>query len=82
MPCSGFCLAALRRLQAFLASSACSVSATSYHFASIAPPPWHSAFSQFAPCACARSRVYRQRGRWRCANGSTSRSSGQHLTWA
>ncbi|WP_453935119.1 DUF1010 domain-containing protein [Acidovorax temperans] len=39
----------LRQFQAFLASSPCAASATSYHFASIAPPPWRRAFSQFAP---------------------------------
>ena len=38
-----------RWFQAFLASSACAASATSYHFASIAPPPWRCAFSRFAP---------------------------------
>ncbi|WP_453934612.1 DUF1010 domain-containing protein [Acidovorax temperans] len=31
-----------------MASSACAACATSYHFASIAPPPWRSAFSRFA----------------------------------
>ncbi|WP_453934613.1 DUF1010 domain-containing protein [Acidovorax temperans] len=39
----------LRQFQAFLASSPCAASATSYHFASIAPPPWRTAFSRFAP---------------------------------
>ena len=39
----------LRQFQEFLASSPCAASATSYHFASIAPPPWRRAFSQFAP---------------------------------
>ena len=48
LPCSGLRLGALRWFQAFLASSACVASATSYHFASIAPPPWRGAFSQFA----------------------------------
>ena len=38
-----------KAFQAFLAASACQSSATSYHFASIAPPPWRRAFSQFAP---------------------------------
>ena len=47
--CAGLRLSALRRFQAFLASSACAVSAISYRFASIAPPPWRSAFSRFAP---------------------------------
>jgi hypothetical protein len=36
-------------VSSFLASSPCAASATSYHFASIAPPPWRRAFSQFAP---------------------------------
>ena len=40
---------ALGKLLVFLASSPCAASATSYHFASIAPPPWRRAFSQFAP---------------------------------
>jgi hypothetical protein len=35
--------------QAFLASSPCAASATSYHFSNIGPPWWRSAFSQFAP---------------------------------
>ena len=35
--------------QAFLASSPCAESATSYHFASISSLPWRSAFSRFAP---------------------------------
>ncbi|WP_227001367.1 DUF1010 domain-containing protein [Pulveribacter suum] len=39
----------LRQFRAFLASSACAVSATSYRFASIAPPSWRNAFSRFAP---------------------------------
>ena len=49
LPCAGLRLWALRQFQAFLASSACAVRATSYHFSSSAPPPWRSAFSQFAP---------------------------------
>ena len=49
LPCAGLRLGALRQFQAFLASSACAVSAISYRFASIAPPPWRSAFSRFAP---------------------------------
>ena len=49
MPCAGLRLGVLRQFQAFLASSPCAASATSYHFASIAPPPWRRAFSQFAP---------------------------------
>ena len=46
---SGLRLLALRRFPAFLASSHCTASVTSYHFASIASPPWRSAFSRFAP---------------------------------
>ena len=46
--CAGLRLLSLRRFQAFLASGACAVSASSYHFVSIAPPPWRGAFSQFA----------------------------------
>ncbi len=49
VPCAGLCLGVLCRFQAFLASSPLAVSATSYHFASIASPPWRSAFSRFAP---------------------------------
>ena len=49
MPCAGLRLWVLRQFKAFLASSPCTASATSYHFASIAPPPWRSAFSRFAP---------------------------------
>ena len=45
----GLRLHGLRQFQAFLASSPCAASATSYHFASIVPPPWRRAFSQFAP---------------------------------
>ena len=47
LPCAGLCLWALRLFQAFLASSHCTASVTSYHFASIASPPWRSAFSRF-----------------------------------
>ncbi|MBX9721103.1 MAG: DUF1010 domain-containing protein [Candidatus Obscuribacterales bacterium] len=36
-------------VQAFLASSPCAASASSYHFSSSASSPWHTAFSQFAP---------------------------------
>ena len=46
---AGLRLDPLRQFQALWASSACAASATSYHFASIAPPPWRRAFSQFAP---------------------------------
>ena len=45
LPCAGLRLGVLRQFQAFLASSPCAASATSYHFASIAPPPWRRAFS-------------------------------------
>ena len=43
--CAGLRLSALRKFQAFLASSACAVSATSYHSCSVASLPWRSAFS-------------------------------------
>lgn len=46
---SGLRLRALRQFSAFLASGPCVASAASYHFASVAPPRWRSAFSQFAP---------------------------------
>ena len=49
LPCAGLRLGVLRQFQAFLASSAYTACANSYHFASIAPPPWRSAFSQCAP---------------------------------
>ena len=49
LPCAGLRLWALRQFQAFLASSPCAASASSYHFSSSASPPWRSAFSQFAP---------------------------------
>ena len=49
LPCAGLRLGVRRWFQAFLASRACAACATSYHFASIAPPPWRRAFSQFAP---------------------------------
>lgn len=49
LPCAGLRLWVVRQFKAFLASSPCTASATSYHFASIAPPPWRSAFSRFAP---------------------------------
>jgi hypothetical protein len=39
----------LRQFQAFLASSPCAASASSYHFSSIALPRWRNAFSRFAP---------------------------------
>ena len=47
--CAGLRLRSLGRFQAFLASSACAVSATSYHSCSAAPLPWPSAFSWAAP---------------------------------
>lgn len=47
--CAGLRLSALRKFQAFLASSACAVSATSYHSCSAAPLPWPSGFSWAAP---------------------------------
>ncbi|WOO32283.1 DUF1010 domain-containing protein [Diaphorobacter limosus] len=46
---SGLRLLALRRFMVFLASSPCVASASSYCFASAAPPRWRSAFPQFAP---------------------------------
>ena len=49
LPCAGIRLGALRWFQAFLFASSCAASATRYHFVSIAPPRWHSAFSRFAP---------------------------------
>ncbi len=49
LPCAGLRLGALRCFQAFLASSPCAASASSYHFSSSASPPWRTAFSRFAP---------------------------------
>ena len=49
LPCAGLRLGVLRQFHTFLAFTACAVSASSYLFASIAPPPWRSAFSRFAP---------------------------------
>ena len=49
MPCAGLRLGALRCFQAFLASSPCAASATSYHFSSSASPRWRTVFSWFAP---------------------------------
>jgi len=46
---SGLRLRAVCLFQVFLATSPCTAGASSYHFASIAPPRWHFAFSQFAP---------------------------------
>jgi len=47
--CAGLRLHMPRQFQAFLASSACSASVTSYHSCSVAPLPWRSAFSWAAP---------------------------------
>ena len=49
LPCAGLRLGVLRQFQAFLASSPCAASASSYHFSSSASPPWRTAFSRFAP---------------------------------
>ena len=46
--CAGLRLHSPRKFQAFLASSPCAASATSYHFSSIASPPWRTVFSRFA----------------------------------
>ena len=46
---AGLRLRSLRQVQAFLASSACQPSATSYHSCSAAPLPWPSAFWWAAP---------------------------------
>ena len=48
-PFAGLRLLAWRKFQAFLASSACQSSATSYHSCSAAPLQWPSAFSWVAP---------------------------------
>ena len=48
-PPAGLRLHVLRQFQAFLASSACAASATSYHSCSTAPLPWPSGFSWAAP---------------------------------
>lgn len=48
-PPAGLRLHVLRQFQAFLASSACAASATSYHSCSAAPLLWPSAFSWAAP---------------------------------
>ena len=45
---AGLRLGMQRQFQAFMASSACAASASSYLFASTAPLPWRSAFSQVA----------------------------------
>ena len=62
--CAGLRLTALRRFQAFFASSACAASATSYHSCSAAPLPWPSAFSWAAP--------WSKSGRFLLAFGSNS----------
>ncbi|WP_240919306.1 DUF1010 domain-containing protein [Acidovorax sp. HDW3] len=46
---SGLRLHLLRQFSAFLAAGPCVASASSYYFASVAPPRWRFAFSQFAP---------------------------------
>lgn len=46
---SGLRLHSLRQFSNFLAAGPCVTSARSYHFASVAPPRWRFAFSQFAP---------------------------------
>ncbi|MBS0391671.1 MAG: DUF1010 domain-containing protein [Proteobacteria bacterium] len=46
---SGLRLHSLRQFPAFFAAGPCIASAASYHFASIAPPRWCFAFSQFVP---------------------------------
>ena len=48
---SGLRLLALRRFPAFLASSPCVASASSYCFRSTVLPRWRCAFSQFVPVA-------------------------------
>ena len=62
--CAGLRLSALRKGQACLASSACAVSATSYHACSAAPLSWPSAFSWAAPLS--------KSGRFLLAFGSNS----------
>ena len=47
--CAGLRLHSPRKFQAFLASSPCAASATSYHFSSSASPRWRTVFSWFAP---------------------------------
>ena len=49
LPCAGLRLGVLRQFQAFLASSPCAASVSSYHFSSSALPPWRCAFSRFLP---------------------------------
>ena len=66
--CAGLRLSALRKFQAFLASSACAVSATSYPSCSAAPLPWPSGFSWAAP--------FFKAGRPFWPSGLTLRSSG------
>ncbi|WP_155630190.1 DUF1010 domain-containing protein [Burkholderia vietnamiensis] len=48
---SGLRLLALRWCVAFLASSPCAASASSYSFCSAVLPRWRCAFSQFVPVA-------------------------------
>ena len=66
--CAGLRLSALRKFQAFLASSACAVSATSYHSCSAAPLSWPSAFRGLRPCPCPGASFW--------PSGLTLRSSG------
>ena len=46
---SGLRLHSLRQFSAFWAADPFVTSVNSYHFASVAPPQWRFAFSQFAP---------------------------------
>ncbi|MBS0391681.1 MAG: DUF1010 domain-containing protein [Proteobacteria bacterium] len=46
---SGLRLQSQRQFRTFLAAGPCVASAASYYFASVAPPRWRFAFSQFAP---------------------------------
>ena len=54
---AGLRLSALRKFQAFLASSPCAASARSYCFRSAVPLRWRCAFSQLAPVAKLRLSV-------------------------
>ena len=62
--CAGLRLSALRKFQAFLASSACVASATSYRSCSAAPLSWPRTFSWAAP--------FSKSGRFLLAFGSNS----------
>ncbi|MCC7068654.1 MAG: DUF1010 domain-containing protein [Burkholderiales bacterium] len=46
---AGLRLHSRRQFSVFLAAGPCVASASSYHFASVVPPRWRFAFSQFAP---------------------------------